>query len=282
MNSESFLNVNEIYKRLKPSASCVRIDFRESVTSTNTVAKELAENGAHEGTTVIAEQQSAGKGRLGRNFHSPKGSGLYISVILRPKFSAEESLSITTAAAVAVSAAIDSVTGKSSKIKWVNDVYLNGYKVCGILTEAAIDLKNSSLRYAVLGIGVNVKEPDGGFSEDIKNIAGALYRDKLPYGTANALAAEILNRFFGFYNKLSDHTFMLEYKERSLLTGMKIHFNQGEECYSGNVLDIDDDAKLLVKLENGTVTAFSAGEISVDKNFLSQVRNAEELTNYET
>ena len=132
--------------------------------STNTLVKHLAEQGGREGMVVIAQHQTAGKGRLGRSFYSPKGTGLYLSILLRPKFSAQEALSITTAAAVAVAEAVDQVTGKEggeAKIKWVNDVYYRYRKVCGILTEASIDFETGGLHYAVLGIGVNLTPPPG-------------------------------------------------------------------------------------------------------------------------
>lgn len=272
MENFDALNAEAIRNQLNEHASCADIYVKESVTSTNTVLKELAEHGAAEGTVILAEQQSAGKGRLGRSFHSPGGTGLYMSILLRPKFSAEESLSITTAAAVAVAAAIEAVAKRRAMIKWVNDVYLDGYKVCGILTEASTDFEHGRLNYAILGIGVNVKEPPSGFSPDIKEIAGAVFKKSPPRGTRNLLAAEILNRFFCFYDSLTERTFMPEYKARSLLTGIKINFARGTEQYYGKVLDIDDVARLVVKLENGEIMAFSAGEITVEKNFLTQLR----------
>lgn len=269
------LSAANIRKRLTGAACCAAIDVRETVTSTNTVVKEMAEQGGPEGIVVIAEQQSAGKGRLGRSFYSPKGTGLYMSILLRPKFSAEESLSITTAAAVAVAGAVESVTGRSAKIKWVNDVYVDGYKICGILTEASIDFETQGLSYAVLGIGVNIREPEAGFSGELKEIAGALYQEDPPPGTRTAIAAEILNRFFGFYERLMEKTFLTEYKERSLLTGMKVSFFRGDRKQRGTVLGIDDQARLEVRLENGERVLFSAGEVNLDKEFLTRLRKKE-------
>ncbi len=272
-SESNVLSAANIRRRLTGPARFVAIDVKETVSSTNTVVKELAERGGAEGMVVIAEQQSAGKGRLGRSFYSPKGTGLYMSVLLRPKFSAEESLSITTAAAVAVAGAVEAVTGKEAMIKWVNDVYLDGYKICGILTEASIDFETRGLHYAVLGIGVNIKEPEGGFAGDLKEIAGALYRQEPPPGTRTALAAEILNRFFGFYNSLAERPFLPEYRERSLLTGMEISFLRGTETQTGTVLGVDQEARLLVRLPNGEETAFSAGEVNIQKDFLKRLRS---------
>lgn len=260
-----------ISRRLTGAAKAVTVEVRESVSSTNTVLKELAEQGAPEGAVLIAKEQSAGKGRMGRSFFSPKGTGLYMSILLRPRFSVEESLSITTAAAVAVAGAVEEVTGRHAEIKWVNDVYLNGYKICGILTEASADFQTGGLHYAILGIGVNLQAPEGGFSEDIRDIAGALF-ETVPPKAWETLTAGILNRFFAFYSDLTARSFLSEYRERSLLTGMPIRFLHGNERYTGKVIGIDDELRLLVELENGTKKAFSAGEVEIEKEFLSQIR----------
>lgn len=268
----SLLTAGNLRRRLSRDVICKVIEIRDSVTSTNTVLKELAESGKRQETVLIARQQTAGKGRLGRSFLSPKGTGLYMSLLLYPAFSAEESLSITTAAAVAVAGAAEAVTGREAGIKWVNDVYLDGYKICGILTEASVDFESGGLQYAVLGIGVNIREPAGGFPESVRDIAGALYRQDPPPGTECALAAEILNRFFTFYKELSAKPFLEEYKRRSLLTGMRITFSKGREQYAGVALGVDDDARLIVRLDDGTTAVFSAGEVVLDKTFLEQLR----------
>ena len=274
--SGNVLTPQGVRRLLTGSAKGCAIDVRDSVTSTNTVLKAIAEQGGAEGMVLIAQQQTQGKGRLGRTFLSPKGTGLYISILLRPKFSAEESLCVTTAAAVAVAEAIDSVTGKHAMIKWVNDVYLKGRKVCGILTEASVDFENSGLNYAIVGIGVNVQEPPGGFAPEIRDVAGALYKEEVPAGVRTQLAAEILNRFFGFYDHLTQRTFMNAYRERSLLTGMEVTFAQGDTVKEGLVLGVDDEARLQVHLPNGEEKLFSAGEVNIKKDFLEKLRQEEE------
>lgn len=276
VSSGNVLTPQGVRRLLTGSAKGCAIDVRDSVTSTNTVLKAIAEQGGAEGMVLIAQQQTQGKGRLGRTFLSPKGTGLYISILLRPKFSAEESLCVTTAAAVAVAEAIDSVTGKHAMIKWVNDVYLKGRKVCGILTEASVDFENSGLNYAIVGIGVNVQEPPGGFAPEIRDVAGALYKEEVPAGVRTQLAAEILNRFFGFYDHLTQRTFMDAYRERSLLTGMEVTFTQGDTVKEGLVLGVDDEARLQVRLPNGEEKLFSAGEVNIKKDFLEKLRQEEE------
>lgn len=262
------LSSENVQRHLASGLKGIKIDVRDEVTSTNTVLKELAEQGEPEGLVLIAENQVKGKGRLGRSFYSPKGSGLYMSILLRPELPAKDSLAITTTAAVAVAEAVTAVTGRQAMIKWVNDVYLDGKKICGILTEAAIDFESRKLNYAVLGIGVNVLEPSGGFPAEIADVAGALYREVSPVGTRPKLAAEILNRFFGFYRVLPSQNYMAAYKELSLLTGLEITFQQGQEMWEGTVVGIDEEARLVVRLSSGQEKAFGAGEVTIVKKGL--------------
>lgn len=275
VSSDSALTPQGVRRLLAGPARGCAIDVRDTVTSTNTVLKAIAEQGGAEGMALIAQQQTQGKGRLGRTFLSPKGTGLYISILLRPKFSAEDSLSVTTAAAVAVAEAIDSITGRHAMIKWVNDVYLQGRKVCGILTEASVDFENGGLHYAIVGIGVNIQEPPGGFAPEIRDVAGALYQGEVPSGVRVRLAAEILNRFFGFYEHLTQRTFMEAYRQRSLLTGIEVTFTQGDRVHEGLVLGVDDEARLQVRLPSGEEKLFSAGEVNIKKDFLERLRRDE-------
>ena len=272
VSADNALTPQSVRRLLEGPAQSCAIEVRDSVTSTNTVLKSIAEQGGAEGMALIAQQQTQGKGRLGRSFLSPKGTGLYLSVLLRPRFPAEEALSITIAAAVAVAEAIDQLTGQQAKIKWVNDVYLRGRKVCGILTEAAVDFESGGLQYAVLGMGVNVREPEGGFSPQLRDIAGALYRDQVPPGVRTRLAAEILNRFFTWYEAMPARPFMEEYRRRCLLTGLEVTYTQGERSGRCRVLGVDEEARLQVRLPDGRETAFSTGEVQLSKDFLDQLR----------
>lgn len=257
------------------------LDFKvfDEVTSTNTILKEQAAAGAREGTVVIANSQTGGKGRLGRTFYSPLNTGLYISVLLRPTdIPPQQALKITTMAAVAATRAIDAVVTedeadrKSSKkqnedgplIKWVNDIYLHGKKVVGILTEASVSMENGNLEYAVLGIGFNVYSPEGGFPEEIKNIAGAILGKHVP-DAKNRIAAEFLGRFFEIY-RAEDHLhYEKEYKARSLVLGKDVDVipTGGGETRRAKVLDITDDCNLLVEYPDGNTCILSSGEVSV-------------------
>ncbi len=249
-----------------------RADVRvlQSVDSTNNYVKRLAADGEKEGVVVVSEEQTAGKGRLGRHFESPKKTGIYMSILLRPKFSAEKSLAITTIAAVAVARAIEDVTGYDTRIKWVNDIYLRGRKVVGILTEASVNFENAGLEYAVTGIGINVQYPEGGFPNEIKHIAGAIFTQECGDDTRCRIVARVLDYFFEYYDRMPNNSYIEEYRRRSLLTGREIAFTEGEVSRTGLVKGIDDECRLIVQMPDGEVRRFSTGEVSIKKTFLGR------------
>ena len=245
----------------------VNVDVQRCVTSTNTILKSLANEGMPEGFVLIAEEQTAGRGRLGRTFHSPLGTGLYFSILLRPTISAERSLFITTAAAVAVCRAIEDLTEEKPMIKWVNDIYLNEKKICGILTEGSANFETGGLKWAVLGIGINLAPPKGGFPEEIKNIAGSLYSEPCPVEKRAQLVSAVIDHFMELYENLEAGAFIEDYRAHSFLTGREIVFSMGEKTYSGVVTGISDEAHLLVRLDSGEEREFSAGEVQIHKGF---------------
>lgn len=249
-----------IEKYLENDCSIILLNETDS---TNNYLKKLAESGAEEKTVVIAESQSGGKGRMGRSFFSPK-DGLYMSILLRPDISADKSLFITTAAAVAVSDAIEEISGKKTGIKWVNDIFIGNKKVCGILTEAAVDFETGGLYYAVLGIGVNIFHPSDGFPDEIKNIAGAVFDEKPSDNEVKQkLTAKIIDNFLNIYCDFENSDFMKKYKQRSCVLGKEVFVIKGENRTKATAVDIDDSARLVVKYENGEMQALSSGEVSV-------------------
>ncbi len=272
------LTVPEIRRQLTGAAREVTVQVEESLPSTNDRVKELAEQGAPAGLVLVAREQTRGKGRLGRRFYSPRGTGLYMSLLLRPEFDAENALWITTAAAVAAARAIEAVAGKPAGIKWVNDVYLAGYKVCGILTEASVDFETRGLHYAVLGLGINLQEPPMGFGPELEEIAGALFsrEETVPPGAAAELAARVINEFYSLYERLPAREFLAEYRERSVLTGLAVSFLREGKSHRATVLGIDDSARLLVRTDNGEEIALGAGEVQIDKEFLKALRGKRE------
>lgn len=236
-----------------------------SVDSTNDELRRRAENGAPEGTILLAETQTRGRGRLNRSFYSPSGSGIYMSLLLRPSIPAEASLSITTAAAVAAAETIERCCAVDARIKWVNDVFVGGKKVSGILTEASINLETGRLDYAVLGIGINVTEPEGGWPAQLKEIAaGAMKKNSVSPGLRNVVAASLIRRFWSYYETLEAKTFLEEYRRRSFVLGTTVTVDDGKAQRPAQALAIDDDFRLIVRFDGEErETALSTGEISI-------------------
>lgn len=238
------------------------ISVRRSVSSTNTWARERALAGDAEGTLVIAEGQSAGRGRRGKRFFSPEGSGIYLSVVLRPSITAKESHLLTCAAAVACARAIELVSGKTAEIKWVNDVYCSGRKVSGILTEGSCCLEEGRFEYAILGVGINVKVPQEGFPDEISACAGALFDADGP-SVRCKLAAAFLDEFWDLYTRLPDDSFKDEYRRRCFLMGKPITALVGGRKVCGKAVDVDSDFRLVLEQPNGALFALRFENTSI-------------------
>lgn len=241
----------------------LEVEVYDEVGSTNNMLKERASQGAKEGLVIVANSQTGGKGRLGRSFYSPLDTGVYISVLLRPQnIEPQKALKITTMAAVAACKAVETVTDKKALIKWVNDIFVDGLKVAGILTEASLSMETGNLEYAVLGIGFNVYEPNGGFPEEIKGIAGAILDETVP-DAKNRLASEFLNRFKDIYDNMDTSNYDIEYKKRSFVIGKKVNVISPADTKKATVLDITSDCALIVEYEDGTEGTLSTGEVSI-------------------
>lgn len=238
------------------------LDIRQTVTSTNTVLKEIALSGGKQGYVLIAQEQTAGKGRLGRSFYSPNNTGIYLSILLRPKMTIEDSLLITTSAAVAVSRAVEKLCSKEAKIKWVNDVFVDGRKICGILTESSLDFESGRLEYAVVGIGVNISKPESDFPDEIKNTAGG-FLESVKGNVRCKLIAEILNEFANQMENLSSRYYLDEYKRRSLLIGKDITVIKPSGNKKAKAIDIDNKARLVVEYADKSIEHLSSGEVSI-------------------
>jgi len=256
------LSVSGIRKYLKPDGIGLDIGVYETVSSTNTVLREKADAGARQGTVVISASQTEGRGRMGRGFFSPTDTGIYLSILLRPELHASDATLITTAAAVAVCEALESVTDTRPQIKWVNDIFLDGKKVCGILTEASIGMENGNIEYAVLGAGINVYPPQSGFPDKLGETAGFVLKTRQS-DAKNRLAAEVLNRFSYWYHRLGAGDFIGEYRRRSLAPGKRITVVSGGRETPATALDIDSQCRLIVRYDDGRVAALHSGEISI-------------------
>lgn len=230
----------------------------ESVDSTNTVLAALARDGAPEFTAVIAGAQTAGRGRGEHRFFSPAGCGVYFSLLLRPKFHAETAAKLVTPAlAVAAAQAIERVSGETAGIKWVNDVFVRGRKVCGILTEAAPDAAGG-LAWVIPGIGINVRAPEGGYPPEISATAGAVFSGEAPKDAAAKLAVETIDRLIELYHAMPACGFHAEYDRRLTLRGRRVSYGGGSH---GTVLGIDKDFRLLIRTEQGGIEALDSGEV---------------------
>ncbi len=245
-------SAGEIKKRLSFDAEVV---YYPSVDSTNTQAKRLAGEGKAQPFLVAAGEQTAGRGRQGKSFYSPAGTGIYMSLALCPKAQLKDTVCATTAAAVAVCRAIEKLTDIKPQIKWVNDIYVGGKKVCGILTEAVCDSKTNAVTSLIIGIGLNIKTKE--FPKEIKNAASlnaAVKRADLIAETAN----ELIKLFGKEYSEFIDY-----YRSRSLVTGKKISFVKNGEATSAIALGIDNYGGLAVKTDSGETLTLRSGEISV-------------------
>lgn len=239
----------------------LNITIFDELDSTNNYLKKIGSNGEKENGLVIALSQTGGRGRMGRSFYSPNGSGIYFSLLLHPKFSAEKSLFLTVMAAVSVAETVMKYNKNDVKIKWVNDIYIDGKKVCGILTEGAIN-SNKMLDYVVVGIGINLIAPENGFPDEIKDTATAVFPGKTQDNIKEKIVADVVNKFFDMYNGI-DTDFIKRYKEYSYLTGKDINIISGETVRPATVIDITDDCHLLVKNENDKIEEISSGDVSV-------------------
>lgn len=235
--------------------------YKESVSSTNTVLREMADS-EKEFTVLISDYQTNGLGRKGNSFFSPEGTGIYMSILLKPKLSFEDFLLITPLSAVCCARSIESISYKEAKIKWVNDIYVDNKKVCGILAQSILDDKNN-INGCILGIGINVYAPPGGFPEDIKNKAGYLFDKDENKNLRELLVAEVLNNFSSLYKDLTKKLFYEEYAFRSLITNKTVTVLYPGREIKCLVLGIDKDFHLDVQLESGERLKLDSGEVSL-------------------
>lgn len=233
------------------------VSYFESIDSTNTYCKRLLANGKGGEFLVIANNQTAGRGRQGKSFYSPSETGIYFSLVIRPDTSLQNAVTATTAASVAVCKAIEKLTDLKPKIKWVNDVYLNGKKVCGILTEATTDFESGIVDSVIIGIGINISTTK--FPGDVEG-AGCLDVDI----NRSALIAETVNELMNIAG--GDYASFIEYyRSHSMVIGEKIKFIQNGKTTFATALAIDERGGLEVGLESGEKTVLRSGEITVRK-----------------
>lgn len=226
--------------------------------STNRRCISLALEGAGNGTAVVANRQTAGRGRRGRSFYSPSGTGIYLSVLIHPQFDISKSVLVTVAASVAVARAIERVCGISPQIKWVNDIYINGKKVCGILTEAVTDFESGRISSVVAGIGINCSTTD--FPEEIRDTAGCIPG----FFSRNELTAAVIDEFLDITEDIESRDFIGYYREHSMIIGNEINiFASGKDPVPALATGIDDNGGLEIRYSDGTCATLTTGEVSI-------------------
>lgn len=234
----------------------------DAIPSTNAAAKSMAADGAPEGTVLLADCQSAGRGRLGRSFHSPAGKGLYLSVILRPDCPPTELMHLTCAVGVAVCDAVQEVLGFRPGIKWINDLVLNGKKLGGILTELTMD--GSHVASAIVGIGINCNQHHKDFPKELQSIACSLSDAANSSIDRAGLAAALIRHLEVMRRNLSQRDTMMErYRHDCVTIGNDVKVIQGDQIRSGRALHVDNDGSLLVQFDDSSIGAVNSGEVSV-------------------
>lgn len=257
------LSAKGIERYLKTPGLSIKV--YPTITSTNTVLKTMAAEGAPAGLVLAAGEQTGGRGRLGRSFYSPSGSGIYMSLLLRPHMAAADVTGITACAAVAVAQEIERLSGREAAIKWVNDVFVDGKKVCGILTEASVDCESGMILYLVIGIGINTTLPGKGFPEELRDIAGAAFGSGHPVPDLRCrLAAGVLDRLTAYCADPAAQTIYEEYKKRSFVLGKPICIlAAGQPSEPAEALDLERDFTLVVRCGDGQIRRLNSGEVSV-------------------
>ena len=237
----------------------------ETIDSTNTRAKELAAQGAPAGTVLIADHQTGGRGRRGRSFHSPAGTGIYMSLILRPNCAPTELMHLTCAAAVAACDGVEAACGIRPGIKWTNDLVYGQRKLAGILTELGLSPRGT-VDYAIIGIGINCCQEITDFPEEIRSIAGSLHTvTGQPIDRAK-VAAALLDAFWNTNENLltGKETIMNRYRSDCITLNRQISVVAADGAVRhGLALDIDGDGALLVRFDDGTENYVNSGEVSI-------------------
>lgn len=255
------LNIEKIMEDLNSSLFSKNIIIHQSLPSTNNTAKELYKQGACEGTVILAEEQTAGRGRMDRPWVSPSGKNILLSLLLKPSIQTEKIFTLTLALAVAVTEAVKTMTKLPAMIKWPNDIYMNRKKLGGILTEFRI--KGSAVEYVILGLGLNVNWcPDN----EILFPSTCLRKEFGEELSRNELIAYILLKYNSLYNKILNNDvedFHKQCNELSLVTGNYVSINAPGERVQGKALGIDVDGALLVKGVDGEIKKVLNGDVSL-------------------
>lgn len=249
----------------------IQVECFKEIDSTNLYAKKLlAASPRLDKRVIIAEHQTAGRGRMGRTFYSPDKTGIYLSAIYSPANPITNPAKITAFSAVAVCRAIKKLYGIETKIKWINDIFYKDKKICGILTEGFTNFETSLIESAIIGIGINIEENKEAFPEEVKKIAGAIFSNNTDTLNTHVsrceLAAEVSVQLFKILEEAPEAVFK-EYKELSFLLGKTITvypvIGDEKSSYKAKAVDIDENASLIVELSDGSRKSLFSGEVSL-------------------
>ena len=236
--------------------------YFDSIDSTNTRAKELALEGAPHGTVLVADHQTGGRGRRGRNFHSPAGSGIYMSVILRPDCPASELMHLTCAAAVALCDAVENSCAFRPGIKWTNDLVYGHRKLAGILTELGFN-SQGLVDWAIIGLGINCTQEESQFPEEIRSIAGSLASVSGKTVDRSRVAAAMMEALYRL-DLAQKETILARYRADCITLGKEISLVRADGAiHHGTALDIDEEGALIVRLDDGSIQIVNSGEVSI-------------------
>jgi len=241
------------------------VTLLETTVSTQEEAKQMAEKGAPEGTAVIAEEQTGGRGRMGRKWHSPKGKGIWMSVVLRPRLTLQATPQLTLLAGVAVCRAIRTATGVEAGIKWPNDLLVSGRKVCGILLESS--MSEGQLQYCIAGIGIDANLAEDDYPDFLQGVGSSLMMERggIPVDRTE-LAASVLAELESLYKLYLEHGFgpigML-WESLSVTLGRQIGLNTAGGRTFGKAVGLDNDGGLLLENDEGRIFSVCSGEIEL-------------------
>ena len=265
LSSPDRLTEGEILPYLSVRHVARHLEVFATIDSTNNYLKRESGN-LPDGATAVADQQTGGRGRLGRNFASPEGKGIYYSVLLRPDLPPAEAVNLTAYVAVAVCNGIEEATGVRPQIKWTNDIVMNGRKVCGILTEMAIEGETAALQYIVTGIGVNVNQTAEDWPEELKAIAGSIaqaVRHPVRRGRLAACLLNALDRVYLDWLAGNHASYLEQYRKDCLTVGREVKLLRSGREEIATAIGIDDKFGLIVRHPDGREETVTSGEVSV-------------------
>lgn len=251
---------DKLKEQLSEEMEQTNIFVYNTIDSTNDEAKRQWKEHKKAPCLFVSDEQTGGRGRRGRSFYSPKGTGIYMSLLIQPQTGLEDAVHITTATAVVVAKVLQEYTDESIGIKWVNDIYAGNKKVCGILTEAVIEPDATEKPAVVVGIGINLSTVE--FPEEIREIAGGLAVQDRDVD-ANELIARITKGVLAFSENMQDCTYVEDYRKMSVVLGREIRYNEGDDFVTARAIDIDSEGGLMVELSDGSVKVLKTGEITV-------------------